>query len=69
MSSEILRHEVYKELGYSKEERDQNIARMAFVASELTKAGVCKSTTTNSRQQQFVAQFLPLMKQEKAPKR
>ncbi|KAH7308472.1 sulfate adenylyltransferase [Stachybotrys elegans] len=36
---EVIRHELSSELGFSRQERDLNIARAAFVASELTKAG------------------------------
>jgi sulfate adenylyltransferase len=36
---ETVRHELSSELGFSKEDRDKNIARIAFVAAELTKAG------------------------------
>jgi sulfate adenylyltransferase len=34
-----VRHELSSELGFSRRERDINIGRIAFVASELTKAG------------------------------
>jgi len=36
---ETVRSELSSELGFSKQDRDTNIARIAFVASELTKAG------------------------------
>ncbi|KAF2021587.1 sulfate adenylyltransferase [Aaosphaeria arxii CBS 175.79] len=36
---ETIRHELSAELGFSREDRDRNIARIAFVASELTKSG------------------------------
>jgi sulfate adenylyltransferase len=36
---ETVRSELSSELGFSRAERDKNIARIAFVASELTKAG------------------------------
>jgi sulfate adenylyltransferase len=36
---ETVRHELSSELGFSREDRDTNIGRIAFVASELTKAG------------------------------
>jgi sulfate adenylyltransferase len=36
---ETVRHELSSELGFSRAERDLNIARIAFVAGELTKAG------------------------------
>lgn len=36
---EIIRHELSSELGFSRRDRDINIARIAFVAAELTKAG------------------------------
>jgi sulfate adenylyltransferase len=36
---ETVRSELSSELGFSKADRDRNIARIAFVASELTKAG------------------------------
>jgi sulfate adenylyltransferase len=36
---ETVRHELSSELGFSRAERDKNIGRIAFVASELTKAG------------------------------
>jgi sulfate adenylyltransferase len=36
---ETVRHELSSELGFSRVDRDRNIARIAFVAAELTKAG------------------------------
>jgi sulfate adenylyltransferase len=36
---DTVRHELSSELGFSRSDRDKNIARIAFVASELTKAG------------------------------
>ena len=36
---EIVRAELSSELGFSREDRDENISRIAFVASELTRAG------------------------------
>lgn len=36
---ETVRSELSSELGFSKTDRDVNIARIAFVASELTRAG------------------------------
>jgi sulfate adenylyltransferase len=36
---ETVRSELSSELGFSREDRDKNIARIAFVAAELTKAG------------------------------
>jgi sulfate adenylyltransferase len=36
---ETVRHELSQELGFSRKDRDVNIHRIAFVASELTKAG------------------------------
>lgn len=36
---ETVRSELSSELGFTKEDRDRNIARIAFVAGELTKAG------------------------------
>jgi len=36
---ETVRHELSSELGFSRQDRDLNIARIAFVASELTKSG------------------------------
>ncbi len=36
---ETVRHELSAELGFTREDRDANIARIAFVAAELTKAG------------------------------
>src|SRR6266516_6983311 len=36
---ETVRHELSSELGFSREDRDKNIGRIAFVAAELTKAG------------------------------
>ncbi|KIW13243.1 sulfate adenylyltransferase [Exophiala spinifera] len=36
---ETVRHELSAELGFTREDRDTNIARIAFVAGELTKAG------------------------------
>jgi sulfate adenylyltransferase len=36
---ETVRHELSSELGFSRADRDRNIGRIAFVASELTRAG------------------------------
>jgi sulfate adenylyltransferase len=36
---ETVRHELSSELGFSREDRHKNVQRIAFVASELTKAG------------------------------
>ncbi|KAK0609364.1 hypothetical protein B0T17DRAFT_621697 [Bombardia bombarda] len=36
---ETVRSELSSELGFSREDRDKNIARIAFVASELTRSG------------------------------
>jgi sulfate adenylyltransferase len=36
---ETVRSELSSELGFSRADRDKNIARIAFVASELTKSG------------------------------
>ncbi|KAJ2329530.1 Sulfate adenylyltransferase, partial [Coemansia sp. RSA 2673] len=36
---ETIRHELSSELGYTKRERDINVARIGFVASELTRSG------------------------------
>lgn len=36
---ETVRHELSSELGFSREDRDKNIGRIAFVAGELTRAG------------------------------
>lgn len=36
---DTVRSELSSELGFSRHDRDRNIARIAFVASELTKAG------------------------------
>ena len=36
---ETVRAELSSELGFSRDDRDRNIGRIAFVASELTKAG------------------------------
>lgn len=36
---ETVRSELSSELGFAREDRDRNIARIAFVAAELTKAG------------------------------
>ena len=36
---ETVRSELSSELGFSKEDRDKNVARIAFVSSELTRAG------------------------------
>jgi len=39
LDSGIMRETLSAELGFSKEERDQNVKRLAYVASEITKAG------------------------------
>ncbi|CAG8436830.1 6898_t:CDS:2 [Ambispora gerdemannii] len=36
---ETVRHEISSELGFTRKDRDQNIARIAFISAELTKAG------------------------------
>lgn len=36
---DTVRSELSSELGFSRQDRDRNIARIAFVAAELTKAG------------------------------
>jgi sulfate adenylyltransferase len=36
---ETVRHELSSELGFSRDDRDKNIARIAFVSSELTRSG------------------------------
>ena len=36
---ETVRHELSSELGFSKADRDRNVSRIGFIASELTKAG------------------------------
>jgi sulfate adenylyltransferase len=36
---ETIRHELSSDLGFSRADRDRNIGRIAFVASELTRAG------------------------------
>ena len=36
---ETVRSELSKELGFSPEDRDKNVARIAFVSAELTRAG------------------------------
>ncbi|KAK3336832.1 hypothetical protein B0T19DRAFT_52288 [Cercophora scortea] len=36
---ETIRHELSSELGFSREDRDKNIGRIGFVASELTRSG------------------------------
>jgi sulfate adenylyltransferase len=36
---ETVRHELSSELGFSRADREKNIARIAFVASELTRSG------------------------------
>lgn len=39
LDGDIVRHQLSNELGYSKEDRDKHIHRMAYVASEITKHG------------------------------
>ena len=39
LTGQIMRQELANELGYTKNERQVNISRMAYVAAELTKAG------------------------------
>ena len=39
LDGDIVRKELSKGLGFSKEDRDTNITRIGFVASEITKAG------------------------------
>ncbi|KAL2886859.1 Sulfate adenylyltransferase [Ceratocystis lukuohia] len=42
---DTVRHELSAELGFSREDRDKNISRIAFVASELSKAGAAVIAT------------------------
>ncbi|CAG8602694.1 8387_t:CDS:2 [Diversispora eburnea] len=42
---ETVRNELSPELGFSRKDRDQNIARIGFVSSELTKAGAAVIAT------------------------
>ncbi|KAL5598329.1 hypothetical protein BROUX41_003612 [Berkeleyomyces rouxiae] len=42
---DTVRHELSAELGFSREDRDKNISRIAFVASELSRAGAAVIAT------------------------
>jgi len=45
LDADIIRKHLWKELGYSKEDRDENIRRVAFLAKLLTRNGVAVLTS------------------------
>ena len=45
LDADIIRKHLWKELGYSKEDRDENIRRAAFLAKLLTKNGIAVLTS------------------------
>ena len=44
LDADIIRKHLWKELGYSKEDRDENIRRATFLAKLLTKNGIAVLT-------------------------
>ena len=45
LDADIIREHLWKELGYSKEDRDENIRRAAYLAHILTRNGVAVLTS------------------------
>ena len=45
LDADVIRKHLWKELGYSKEDRDENIRRAAFLAKLLTKNGIIVLTS------------------------
>lgn len=45
LDADIIRKHLWKELGYSKEDRDENIRRAAFLAGLLTRNGIVVLTS------------------------
>lgn len=45
LDADIIREHLWKELGYSKEDRDENIRRATFLAKLLTKNGIAVLTS------------------------
>jgi adenylylsulfate kinase len=45
LDGDIIRHHLWKELGFSKEDRDENIRRAAYLAGLLTRNGIITMTT------------------------
>lgn len=45
LDADIIRKHLWKELGYSKEDRDENIRRVTFLAKLLTKNGIVVLTS------------------------
>jgi len=45
LDADIIRKHLWKELGYSKEDRDENIRRATFLAKLLTKNGIAVLTS------------------------
>lgn len=45
LDADIIRKHLWRELGYSKEDRDENIRRAAFLAKLLTKNGIIVLTS------------------------
>ena len=45
LDADIIRKHLWKELGYSKEDRDENIRRAAFLAKLLTRNGIVVLTS------------------------
>jgi len=45
LDADIVRKHLWRELGYSKEDRDENIRRVTFLAKLLTKNGIAVLTS------------------------
>lgn len=55
LDADIIRENLWKELGYSKEDRDENIRRVTFLAKLLTRNGIITITTFISPYQELRA--------------
>ncbi len=53
LDADIIRQHLWKELGYSKEDRDENIRRAAYLAHMLTRNGVAVLTSFISPYQEL----------------
>lgn len=61
LDGDVVRHYLSAELGFSKEDRDKNIKRIGFVASEITKHGgiaICSPIAPYEETRQFVKKLI-----------
>jgi adenylylsulfate kinase len=56
LDADIIRKHLWKELGYSKEDRDENIRRVSYLAKLLTESGIVTVTS-------FISPYEELRKQ------